>query len=193
MTSGRPNRAPTRTLRFVLSRANPPALLLSIGVIWLGAFASEAHAAEPLTQTFVERRQNPIGPYLDKQRSTVENLIAAFRENKLTVTGNKGQPFRLDKLPDGVKRRMVARFRQFARAVVPIQRRATRSVVQELLAEPRLVKLAPYEFDAESGKVRVEIREELWSAHIEFNAYQLGAAVNGTGRYQISRADQLGP
>ncbi len=155
------------------------------------AVTDGGHANEPLTQSFEQRRDAPTGPYVAKQRTTVQTLVHAFRNGKLVAVNRKGRPVRLAALPQGVQRRLETRLRDFARAIMPVQRRPTRTVIRELAADPKLAEGPRFEFDSQNGHVKLHLKEELWSATTEFNAFQLGAAIAAGGVYLNSMAESL--
>ncbi|MDP6977237.1 MAG: hypothetical protein QF570_01395 [Myxococcota bacterium] len=161
------------------------ALMLSGGV------AGVAQADEPLTQTFEQRRSAPSGPYVQKQRTTVETLVRALRNGKLDAINHKGGPLDPSKLPQRVQRLFEAALRDFGRAIMPVKRRPSRSVIRELAADPKLKEDPRFEFDPKTGRVKLYLKEELWSATVEFNAFQLGQAIKAGGVYMNSMAENL--
>lgn len=173
--------------------ARPALLCLAAAASLLALPGLAAQASEPLTASFEQRRDQPVGPFVGKQRSTVETLVRAWKEGDLVVRGNKGGPLHLDALPQGVVMRLMDGLRQFARAITPVQRRPSRTVIQDLVAVPQVREQYDFDFDAQSGEIVLRLKEELWRAEIEFNAYQLGAAIQFSGKYLLARASTLEP
>ncbi len=166
--------------------------LFALLVVLIGV-AGVAPASEPLTPSLEQRRTSAEFQYSYKQRPTVDSLVIAWTSNKIVAKGNKGGPLNLEKLPQGVRFRLERQLRFFARGIMPVERLPTRSIIQELVADPELAKTADFDFDPQSGEIELRMKEELWRATLRFNAYQLGHAIRTTGRYGLGRAEALEP